>query len=229
MSALVESTTKASVLVQLLTGVLGAQGLMISLSPQDGILKEILGLEMFVQALELCFYIFFLASFDLPHLAINRYFDWFITTPVMLFTMATYFLYQMYQEKAIQDPLELREVVLLHQASLLQMFLLNAGMLAFGLLGELGILSIPISFGLGTACFVGSFSILYKEFAEKSSGGRNLFGVLFALWAGYGVSFLFPIVAKNIGYNLLDILAKNFFGLYLFWEIYQRRPGPAKN
>lgn len=222
MSSLVETTTRASLLIQLVTGVLGAQGLMVPLKPEDSILRDVLSLEMAVQVLEFFFYLFFVTFVDLPHLAINRYFDWFITTPVMLFTMATYFMYETMQEEGKKDPLELREVFLLHQSSLLKIMLFNVLMLVFGLLGELGVLSVPVSFGLGTAAFLGSFSILYTEFAQKSVQGRSVFGIVFALWAGYGLSFLFPTVPKNIGYNVLDILAKNFFGLYLYVKILQK-------
>jgi bacteriorhodopsin len=28
-----------------------------------------------------------------------------------------------------------------------------------------------------------------------------------------------PVVQKNISYNILDIIAKNFFGLYLYYKI----------
>ena len=39
------------------------------------------------------------------------------------------------------------------------------------------------------------------------------------VWAAYGVVFLFPAVYKNIAFNFLDIIAKNFFGLFLFYKI----------
>jgi len=32
---------------------------------------------------------------------------------------------------------------------------------------------------------------------------------------------LFPAIYKNITYNFLDIVAKNFFGLFLYYKIKQ--------
>ena len=34
---------------------------------------------------------------------------------------------------------------------------------------------------------------------------------------------MFPMLPKNIMYNFLDIVAKNFYGLYIFYEVYKRR------
>jgi hypothetical protein len=45
---------------------------------------------------------------------------------------------------------------------------------------------------------------------------------MFFIWALYGVAFLLPSIPKNIGYTILDILAKNFFGIFLAYAIYSK-------
>ena len=42
-----------------------------------------------------------------------------------------------------------------------------------------------------------------------------------SVWSLYGVAALMPADIKNISYNLLDIVAKNFYGLYLYYKILQ--------
>ena len=36
---------------------------------------------------------------------------------------------------------------------------------------------------------------------------------------------MLPILPKNIMYNVLDIIAKNFYGLYIFYEIIKLKRG----
>jgi hypothetical protein len=42
---------------------------------------------------------------------------------------------------------------------------------------------------------------------------------MFGIWALYGVAFLCPSVVKNVSYTILDIFAKNFFGIFLYYII----------
>jgi hypothetical protein len=48
---------------------------------------------------------------------------------------------------------------------------------------------------------------------------------MFAVWNLYGVAFFFNPVWKNIIFNGLDVVAKNFFGVYLFYKISRQRVG----
>ena len=43
---------------------------------------------------------------------------------------------------------------------------------------------------------------------------------MFFFWSLYGVAALFSNHAKNVSYNILDVFAKNFYGVYLSWFIY---------
>lgn len=223
MSALVENTTKASVIVQLITGAVGVLGLTYTLPPEHAILSNLLGLEMFVQLVELLFYFYFLATFQLEGLATKRYFDWFISTPIMLFTMAAYFTYKNREESRNKEEnkegLSLQDFYAVNQTPIWIILIANFFMLLFGYLGEIGTLSVTSAFALGTGAFLVSFYTLYEKFAKFSESSRVLFGVMFVLWSGYGGGFLLSTTAKNIVFNGLDILAKNFFGLFLYFQI----------
>ena len=215
---LVKRTTEFSLLIQLITGIFSALGLSIKLDESDQILQQILGLELIVQIIEFGFYIFFVSNFNLETLAASRYSDWVISTPTMLFSMAAYFFYEEQKEKNIVEN-NLLEFTLTKQWPLLDIFFFNFCMLVFGYLGETKVIDQYTAFALGTACFAYSFYILYTEFADKSVIGKQLFSILFVIWGLYGVAFLTPVVQKNISYNILDIIAKNFFGLYLYYKI----------
>jgi bacteriorhodopsin len=215
---LVKRTTEFSLLVQLITGLYSTLGLTINLDESDQILQQIMGLELIVQVIEFGFYIFFIVYFNLESLATSRYFDWILSTPTMLFSMAAYFFYEEQKEKNSVEN-NLLDFTLTNKWPLLEIFFFNFCMLAFGYLGETGTIDRYTAFALGTACFARSFYVLYTEFAEKSVIGKQLFSILFVIWGLYGVAFLTPVVQKNISYNILDIIAKNFFGLYLYYKI----------
>ena len=215
---LVKRTTEFSLLVQLITGLYSTLGLTINLDESDQILQQIMGLELIVQVIEFGFYIFFIVYFNLESLATSRYFDWILSTPTMLFSMAAYFFYEEQKEKNSVEN-NLLEFTLTNKWPLLEIFFFNFCMLAFGYLGETKAIDYTTAFALGTACFARSFYVLYTEFAEKSVIGKQLYAILFVIWGLYGVAFLTPVVQKNIGYNILDIIAKNFFGLYLYYKI----------
>ena len=215
---LVKRTTEFSLLVQLITGLYSTLGLTINLDESDQILQQIMGLELIVQVIEFGFYIFFIVYFNLESLATSRYFDWILSTPTMLFSMAAYFFYEEQKEKNIVEN-NLLDFTLTNKWPLLEIFFFNFCMLAFGYLGETKAIDYTTAFALGTACFARSFYVLYTEFAEKSVIGKQLYAILFVIWGLYGLAFLTPVVQKNIGYNILDIIAKNFFGLYLYYKI----------
>ncbi len=215
-TGLVLATTKASIGIQFLTGVLGAYGLTLPTpqAPGGQLIKDILTLEMIVQGVEFIFYIFLVYLAHIPSMTLLRYGDWFLSTPTMLFTMAAYFLHY------TDEPPESINQVWDEQSKKIQLiWLANFGMLAFGLAGELGLISKSTGFVLGTLCFLVAFGLLYKDFADKSSA-KPLYYIMVSTWSIYGVAYLQTEALKNILYNGLDILAKNFFGLYLTYILW---------
>ena len=50
-----------------------------------------------------------------------------------------------------------------------------------------------------------------------------LFYFMFIVWGLYGIAALFDVYSKNLCYNILDIISKNFYGLFIFYKIIQTR------
>jgi bacteriorhodopsin len=221
MIALVKLTTYLSIFIQLVTGFFGIAGLTYKLPPPHNILTGALTIEMIVQAIEFIFYIGLIAYFNLRNMATIRYYDWFITTPTMLFTTALvyYYLYTVEQNK--EKEISLRQFVKDHQKSLAIILLANFMMLLFGYLGETQVINSYAAFVFGFVFLAIAFYTLYQDFAKHLKKQRYLFMILTTVWSFYGLVFLFPVAYKNIAFNFLDIIAKNFFGLFLYAKIRQ--------
>lgn len=219
---MVQLTTDISIIVQFITGVLGLQGLFINLSEKHQILKEVLTLEMIVQSVEFFFYIYFLrvmATTDLHKMAAIRYFDWIITTPTMLLTTIIFYKYEEHIEKDIEKNLEFWEFVKTNKKNIIIIFICNFFMLLFGYLGEIGMIDIASSLIIGFLFFGMTFYTIYKNYAIHSKNAMKLFYFIFTIWGIYGIAALMSPYIKNNMFNILDIFAKNFFGLYLFYRI----------
>lgn len=224
--AIVKYTTYASILAQLITGAIGVRGIAYSLPPPHGILVDALRIEMFVQAIELLFYTILVMNFNIFTMATIRYYDWFLTTPLMLFSTCITYQYlgsvrESYQstEKSTATPLTLKEFLKIHQKSLWVIFFANLGMLYFGYMGETGNMDIPHASLYGFICLAASMYTIYKEFGIYIKDNIYLFYLLVGVWTLYGVVYLLSPIYKNIIYNFLDIIAKNFFGIFLYYKI----------
>jgi bacteriorhodopsin len=220
----VQNANKLSLGVQAITGLLGAYGLTIPLAPKDAILRQVLGLEMIVQIIEFVFYLSFVSILNLKSLTQERYYDWFLSTPIMLFTISLYFFYVNFieSEKNGEESIGLLDFAKNNSTQLTWIVILNFLMLLFGFLAEKGIMNKVLAFILGTGALCGSFGIIYENYAKYSEKTRRLFWVMFGLWSMYGVAFLCPPVVKNLSYTVLDIFAKNFFGIFLSFVISQK-------
>ena len=219
---MVQLTTDISILVQFITGLLGLQGLFINLTEKHQILKEVLTLEMIVQSVEFFFYIYFLrsmATMELNKMAAIRYFDWIITTPTMLLTTIIFYKYEEHIEKDIEKNLEFWEFVKTNKKNIIIIFMCNCFMLLFGYLGEIGVIDIASSLILGFIFFGMTFYTIYINYAIHSKNAMKLFYFIFTIWGIYGIAALMSPYIKNNMFNILDIFAKNFFGLYLFYRI----------
>ena len=91
-------------------------------------------------------------------------------------------------------------------------------MLLFGYLGETGRISMTMSLTIGFIFFGIAFHTIYNEYAIYSENGKNMFKFIFSIWLLYGVAAMFNSITKNHMFNTLDIFAKNFFGLYLYYK-----------
>lgn len=208
-----------SIVIQFLIGLIGIHGVFIPLLSKDAILNDIMLLEVIVQFIELSFYIWLIyhlsqMSFEVTY---TRYFDWFISTPLMLLT--TVFFMEYMNIAKYGKIVTIVDILRKDFFPLIKIVIGNFGMLLFGFLAEIRYLPRILGFVLGTIGFLYSFYTIYHEFVGTEYWNQVLFYFMFFIWALYGVAFLFPYVIKNVSYNYLDIFSKNFYGLFLYYII----------
>lgn len=151
-------------------------------------------------------------------MAATRYFDWVITTPTMLLTTIIYFKYEEYIENNKGVPLDFWDFIRVNKENIKTIFICNFLMLLFGYLGEIQAIDLWSSIFFGFIFFALAFYTIYKEYAIHSRIGMKMFTLLVIVWGLYGIAAMTNDVTKNNAYNVLDIFAKNFFGLYLFYK-----------
>ena len=213
-----------SVIIQLLTGLIGFGVLFFSVPSELEIIKQLLILEVIVQFIEGIFYIYWLYNFNgILNITPKRYFDWVITTPTMLITLIYYLLFLEYREKKESDPMEFFTIFNNNIYIIGTILLLNWLMLMFGYLGEIQV--IPIVWGviLGFIPFLIYYYMIYTQYAVLSESGFKIFFYFFFFWSLYGIAALLPYRMKNTFYNILDLFAKNFFGIYLIYIIVSQK------
>lgn len=220
----VKTSLYFSLFIQFLTGLIGLFGLFIPLQNKDLILREVLTMETIVQFIEGFFYIWFATIFTSRlDLAKFRYYDWVFTTPTMLISTIMYYEYVNYKNSG-RDTSELHFWSFLRENStdVIKIFGSNFLMLLMGYLQEIGMIDIVTSTTIGFAFFAYTFYVIYTRYARKSEENKPLYYFNFGIWGLYGIAAMYPNVIKNTSYNLLDIVAKNFYGLYItkkIWEI----------
>jgi len=99
-------------------------------------------------------------------------------------------------------------------------------MMIIGLLGETNKIPMKMASLAGFIPFAMYFGIIYQKFVPKDNGRemnvvkKRLYYYYLIVWSLYGVASFLPYVQKNSMYNILDIFAKNIYGLFLVWYIY---------
>ena len=217
----VHLTTNLSIIVQIITGLVSFNGIFLELPDKHKILNEILALETSVQVIELFFYIYFLRALAVKYvhkMGSIRYFDWAITTPTMLLATIAYFKYEEYLEKNEEKVLTFGDFLKDNAQNIVIIVVCNFLMLLFGYLGEIGLIDMTLSIVLGFIFFAYTFYVIYRDYAIKSKKSLNVFYFILAVWSLYGVAAIFSHHHKNNTFNILDIFAKNFFGLYLYYK-----------
>jgi len=210
----------ASLIIQFIVGVIDYWAINIDISPKDELLKDLLKVELVVQAIEFIFYVWLIYYFSKISKNITpfRYLDWFITTPLMLITLSAYLNHDGTKQT------RLTEFLYDNTYSIVKIVILNAMMLAFGLIGEFGYLSAYTSTALGFIPFALNFKHIKETFLESSEDKfKNLVFYWFVFfWSLYGLFAVMSYKVKNTGYNILDIFAKNFFGIFLAYAIWSK-------
>jgi hypothetical protein len=209
-----------SLVIQIVVGVIDYLAIHIEVGPNDEILKDLIKVELFVQLIEFVFYVWILYYFGKVSRNITpfRYLDWSISTPLMLITLSAFLNHDG------STPSRLTDFLSTHTNSIVIIGLLNATMLFFGFMGELGYLNVYLSTALGFIPFVLNFSYIKETFLPSSEDiTKNVLYYWFVfVWSLYGVFAVMKYATKNIGYNALDIFSKNFFGIFLAYIISSR-------
>jgi hypothetical protein len=214
-------TTHFSIVVQIITCIAGLHGLFIELPEKHKILHNILIIETFVQFIEIFFYVLFLRTMiqtSLSDMAKIRYYDWFITTPTMLFSTIAFFKYKQNLLEQHETPLTLKQFISENYKNILTIFVLNFLMLLFGYLGETAVIDNYVAVFIGFVFFALMFYIIYEDYAIPSQEFTMFYLTTF-VWAIYGFVALLDPTMKNNTLNILDLIAKNFFGIYIYYVI----------
>jgi hypothetical protein len=140
-----------------------------------------------------------------------------ITTPLMLITLSAFLKHDGTTGDRLTDFLSK------NKGSVIKIVLLNAMMLLLGLMAELGYLSPYTAVALGFIPFVLNFKHIKDTFLPKEDKVKNVVFYWFVFfWALYGVFATMNYQTKNVGYNILDIFSKNFFGLFLSYVVFKK-------
>lgn len=226
---MIKFTFIISIIIQILIFLFSIYPQTFSINKKDLILKQILYLENIVQFVELFFYIFVLFIFynklNKIDIAKYRYYDWIITTPIMLLTTIAYFEYNntSKENNNSNNYLTLKKFVVSNKREISTIFILNLFMLFCGYLNEIGKISIYSSTFFGFLFFGLMFYYIYKNYVIINKDNNMIFNFILIVWSLYGVSATFKNTFKNSMYNILDIISKNFYALYISYLVYLLR------
>lgn len=209
-----------SLAIQIITGLFDIYVVFLETPVYMQVLKQVLWLEIVVQFIEGGFYVWLIRNFHkIENITRYRYWDWIITTPTMLISFTVYLYYLKTREGAAHS--DTIANIMYDNASLFTAILgLNTLMLAFGYLAELGRIPYKLAAILGFVPFVAYFYLIYDAFAKYTDFGRQIFWVFSGIWALYGVASVMSYRVKNVMYNILDLFAKNFFGIFIAGLLY---------
>jgi bacteriorhodopsin len=209
MNSIVHQTVNLSILAQALSGLYTTQVINIT---EPKLLSDVVRLEILVTAVQFTFYATLLRNHAIETMAVTRYYDWAITTPLMLVSLTSYLIYK----KGEMPPGGIVDVIRKYKSQVIRIVIFNAIMLLAGYLGEIGYISREAALVIGTAAFVATFRVIYKE---MGGAGNGIFNIVAVVWGLYGVAYMLPNIQKNLMYNGLDIISKNFFAIMLTNEI----------
>ena len=215
------TTLVISIIIQILTGIIEVGAFFVKVPTMYSLIKQLLTLELIVQFCEGMFYFWLVYNYaKVLNITPKRYIDWVITTPTMLITLMIYLIYL---NKMVENKInDLDFFTLLKENSniFIPVVLLNWLMLFFGYLGEMRIIPILLGVFLGFIPFLIYYYIIYVNYVTQNTNGYLLFWYFFFFWSLYGVVSMLPYYVKNAFYNILDLFAKNFFGIFLSYLIF---------
>ena len=220
----VYSSLITSIIIQVVTGIIEFISIFVNLPSKFAFLKQMMILEVFVQFIEGGFYIYWFNNFtNISNVTPSRYFDWVITTPTMLVNLIFYLIFLQKIDNNTSDQLQFVELFKQELNTIIPVLLLNWLMLLFGYLGEISVIPVLLGVSLGFIPFLIYYYIIYNKYALLSEDGFNIFIYFFIFWSLYGIAAILPYKIKNTLYNILDLFAKNFFGIFLSYLIFTNK------
>ena len=215
------NTLVVSIAVQIITGLIEIGAFFVRVPTAYLIIKQLLALELLVQCLEGAFYVWLVYNFhNVVNVTPKRYIDWFITTPTMLLSLMLYLIYLNKKVENKTHELELFALLKDNSNVFVPVVGLNWLMLLFGYLGETGTINVFLGVFLGFIPFLIYYYMIYVNYVTQNTNGYLLFWYFFFFWSLYGVVAILPYYIKNAFYNILDLFAKNFFGIFLSYIIF---------
>lgn len=220
----VQNSYYFSLFVQLISLIIFSMTFSVATSPNLVLVKNAYYIEYVVSIIEFIGYVilgFYLNS--KVNITAIRYGDWFITTNMLLVSLSLFLLYNRLREEGKSSQLPMytfQQIKQEHAPLFLKIMSLNTLMLVFGFLGELQYLNKFVSLSIGLLFFAGSFKLIYDHFVGNVLYNQAFFCVFSFVWLLYAAAFLLPYENKNIAYNLLDLVSKNLFGIFLFFFLY---------
>ena len=199
-------------------------------SPPE-VLSLVLTLESVVQGVELAWYVLIGFLFRYGQRCFKRrrpfdfgvefrYFDWYVTTPLMLITL--FFLCMYFHNPCMREE-ELAEYPRF-VGYLVLIVLMDWAMLTLGLVVELDVRSIQqyaprCVLAIGFAPFLAAFTPHFDVLSQRATTeGVVVVAVTIVLWTVYGAVSLWLVgkdvaQTKNAWFNILDIFSKNVAGV----------------
>ena len=213
-------TLVISIIVQIITGIIDIVAFFVKVPTIYSIIKQLLILELVVQIFEGSFYVWLAYNFTkVLNVTPKRYIDWIITTPSMLITLMMYLIYLSERVKNKTCELDFFTLFKNNLQIFITVLLLNWLMLLFGYLGEMKIIPVFLGVFLGFIPFLIYYYIIYVNYVTQNGIEKLLFWYFFFFWSLYGFAAVLPYYVKNSMYNILDLFAKNFFGVFLSYII----------
>lgn len=186
-----------------------------ALTTQNPIIRHVLNLETVVSIIASFFYSQFVSRYvnsagvteqtvNYIELTKTRYLDWSITTPFMLLALCLVLAHNQKRTLSV--------------TAFMVILFLDYGMLWTGYLGEAEVLSKNVAFIISFLFFIALFAYIYFQFVAgaKSYDNYVLFSIYTLVWSIYGFVYYTDNVIKNVSYNILDLIAKCFIGIFLW-------------
>ncbi len=215
-ASLVKKSVLLSLLVQITTGLVQLYGLFLNLPEKHHILNSILATETIVQFVEAAFYTWLAYGlYKMKDVTSTRYYDWVITTPMMLLATIVYFKYL-----ESSEVFTFTEFIFENMYNIGLIFAYNWLMLLCGFLGETKKINMNLGIFVGFIFFGLLFKNIYENYTT-TEGAMHLYTFLIIVWSLYGVAAMMSTNLKNLMYNILDIISKNFYGLFIFYKVLQ--------